>query len=151
MPLRLDLHVHFDNPLSVKDEAKIDPGTCQVLLRLRYLRHRIARSTHKLKLALGGGLPLPAFHLMENLMSTTPLDVALDALVKEVAEEETIVDSAIAFIEGVPALIQSAVDAAMAAGATAAQLQVITDLKAKLDLKGEALKAALQPPAPAVP
>lgn len=79
-------------------------------------------------------------------MSRNPLDVAIDELTQEVAEEETIIDSAIVFIKGVPGLIQTAVDAALAQGATPSQLAQITALKDKLDAKGKAIEAALQPP-----
>jgi Tfp pilus assembly protein PilW len=72
----------------------------------------------------------------------------LQDLIDEMTNAETVEDSAIAFIQGVPALIQAAVDAALANGATAEELapvaQVGTDLKAKSD----ALAAALQPPPP---
>lgn len=76
-------------------------------------------------------------------MSTNPLDIAINELVSEVSDEETIIDSAIAYIVGVPGLIQTAVDAAIKAGATPAQLAKISELKTKLDAKGNALKAAL--------
>ena len=76
-------------------------------------------------------------------MSTNPLDVALAELETEVTEEETVVDSAIAYIQGVPGLIQAAIDAATNAGATAQQLAKIVELKTKLDAKGAALQAAL--------
>jgi hypothetical protein len=79
-------------------------------------------------------------------MNANPLDIAIDELLTEVTEEETVIDSAIAYIQGVPGLIQAAVDAAIAQGATPAQLQKITELKDKLDAKGRALEAALQPP-----
>ncbi len=76
-------------------------------------------------------------------MSTNPLDAAISALETEVTEEETIVDSAIAYIQGVPGLIAAAIAAAIAAGATPAQLAKITELQTKLDAKGTALQAAL--------
>ena len=71
------------------------------------------------------------------------LDDAITALVTEVTEEETVIDSAIAYITGVPWLIQAAIDAALAQGATAVQLGAIADLQTKLDAKGTALQAAL--------
>jgi hypothetical protein len=72
----------------------------------------------------------------------------LQDLIDKMTNAETVEDSAIAFIQGVPGLIQAAVDAALANGATAEELapvaQVGTDLKAKSD----ALQQALQPPPP---
>lgn len=57
--------------------------------------------------------------------------------------ETTIDDSVIAYITGVPALIQAAVDAATANGATAAQLQPVADLATALTAKQNAIVAAI--------
>lgn len=73
-----------------------------------------------------------------------PLDVAIEELRVEIEEDSTIIDGAVTFINGVPALIQAAVDEALAQGATPAQLQAITDLKTKISDKADALKAAIE-------
>ncbi len=69
----------------------------------------------------------------------------LDDLTAAVAKTEGAEDSAIAFIQGVPALIQAAVDKALANGATAAELapfaQLSTDMSAKADAIGAAIAA----------
>lgn len=77
-------------------------------------------------------------------------NAAIDAVIANVAAEDTVVDSAIVFINGVPKLITDAVAAAVANGATAAQLAPLTDLATGLTTKTAALKAALMantPPA----
>ncbi len=51
----------------------------------------------------------------------------LDALAAQVTATEGVIDSAIALINGIAARVQTAVDAALANGATAAELQPVTD------------------------
>ncbi len=72
----------------------------------------------------------------------------LQPVIDEMTAAETAEDAAVVFIQGVPALVQAAVDAALANGATAEQLQPVTDLGAQLQVKTDALVAALQPPPP---
>lgn len=70
-------------------------------------------------------------------------------LTQEVTDAEGVVDSATTFINGVAGMIQSAVAAAIADGATAAQLQPLSDLGVALETKSQALAAAIaanQPP-----
>lgn len=83
------------------------------------------------------------------------LDDKINDLVNSVNVEDTVIDSAIAFINGVPALVQAAKDAALAAGATQDQLESLTNLKTTLDAKSTEMKAALtanttpsEPPTP---
>ena len=71
------------------------------------------------------------------------LDDAITALTNEVTEETTVEQSALTLIQGIPALIASAVTAALAAGATPAQLKSITDLQAKLAANDSELAAAV--------
>jgi hypothetical protein len=61
----------------------------------------------------------------------------------QVTAGTTVEDSATTFINGVPGLISTAVAAAVANGATAAQLQPLTDLGAALQAKSNALSAAI--------
>jgi hypothetical protein len=78
----------------------------------------------------------------------------LDALVAAVAAEDTVIQGAITFINGVPALITAAVTAALAGGATPAQLAPLTGLVTDLQNQTAAITAALTantPPAPVVP
>jgi hypothetical protein len=67
----------------------------------------------------------------------------LQPLIDEITRATTVDDSVVTFIQGVPALIQTAVDQATANGATAAQLQPVTDLGAALDAKTSAIVTAL--------
>lgn len=78
---------------------------------------------------------------LEKRMSQ--LDDAITALTAEVTAENTEIDSAIVFIKGVPALIQTAIDAAVAKGASPAQLQSLADLKTAMENKASDLAAAL--------
>jgi hypothetical protein len=71
------------------------------------------------------------------------LDAAIGALTAEVTNATTVEDSAIAFANGVPTLITTAVNKAVAAGATAAQLQAITDLAAALKAKSALVATAI--------
>lgn len=71
------------------------------------------------------------------------------ALTAEVTAATTVEDSAITFIDGVPGLITSAVNAALANGATSEQLQPLTDLGAALQAKSDALAAAVTANTPA--
>jgi hypothetical protein len=67
----------------------------------------------------------------------------LGPLIAQIQAAEGIEDSATAFITGEAGRMQAAVDAALANGATAAQLQPVTDEVAALKTKSDALAAAL--------
>lgn len=71
------------------------------------------------------------------------IDDKLAELLQKVTDEDTEIDSAITFINGVPALVQAAVATATAQGATPAQLQAFTDLGALMDKKKADIAAAL--------
>ncbi len=71
------------------------------------------------------------------------------ALTQEVTDTEGVIDSAVTFINGVAAMISAAVAAAIADGATSAQLQPLSDLGTAMAAKSQALAAAIaanQPP-----
>lgn len=72
-----------------------------------------------------------------------PLDDAIAALTARVTNATTVEASATVFINSVPGLIADAVAQAQAAGATAAQLQAMTDLGSALDQASAPLQAAL--------
>ncbi len=72
----------------------------------------------------------------------------LQPIIDEMTAAETEEQAAIVFIQGVPALVQAAVDAALANGATEAQLQPVRDLGVQLQAQTDALAAALAPPPP---
>lgn len=91
-------------------------------------------------------------------MSGSALDQAIQTLTTEVASNTDASGSAVAAINGIPAMIKTAVDTALAAGATPAQLQAITDLGNIIATNAVSLGSAVianttaattQPPAPA--
>lgn len=65
-------------------------------------------------------------------------------LTTEVSEEVTIMASATALINGFQARLEAAVAAALANGATEAELQPLNDLVTALDTEGNNLAAAVQ-------
>ena len=71
------------------------------------------------------------------------------ALTAEVTAADTVIDSATTFIQGVAAQITAAVAAAIADGATAAQLQPLSDLGTTLQAKSQALANAIVAGTPA--
>ncbi len=68
---------------------------------------------------------------------------AIDNLKAQVTKATTIMDGAIAFINGVPGLIAAAVEASLANGATAEQLAPLTDLGTALGNESDALQTAM--------
>lgn len=79
------------------------------------------------------------------------LDDAITALQAEVTQETTVEKSALALIQGIPAMIESAITAALAAGATPAQLQAITDVAATINANDTELAAAVAAGTPSAP
>ena len=78
----------------------------------------------------------------------------LQPLIDEITADGSIIDGATTFIQGVPALIQAGIDAALAGGATAAQLAPVQAVADAVSAKAQALQAAIlagtpnPPPAP---
>jgi len=81
-------------------------------------------------------------------MANPKIDAVLNELTREVAENETVIDSAIAFIQGVPSLVAAAV---AEADLSPQQALVFTDLNNKLDKKEKDLIAALTANTPTPP
>lgn len=82
------------------------------------------------------------------------IDAALTTLQADVTAENTVIDSAVALINGFAAQLAAAVAAAQAAGATPAQLQAFTDLGTSITTKSGELSAAVAantPPPPPAP
>ena len=75
----------------------------------------------------------------------------LDDLQAQVTASETVESSAVTLINGIAARIQAAVDAAVAGGATAAQLAPVTAEVAALKASSDALSAAVVANTPAAP
>lgn len=80
-------------------------------------------------------------------MANPKIDQVLNELTREVSENETVIDSAIAFIHGVPGLVAAAV---AEADLSPQQALVFTDLNNKLDKKEKDLIAALTANTPPV-
>lgn len=67
------------------------------------------------------------------------MQTVIDTLSASVAKLTTVEASVQAFVEGVPALIKDAVDKALAAGATPAQMAALTELTTALTAKVDEL------------
>mgnify|MGYP001614089774 CR=1 FL=1 len=79
------------------------------------------------------------------------LDDKITALQAEVAKNTTVEKSALALIQGFAAQLAAAVQAALAAGATRAQLQSLTDLQTTITANDDELAAAVLANTPAPP
>lgn len=79
------------------------------------------------------------------------LDDTIAALTAQVTANTDAEASATTLLNSIPSLIQAAVDKALAAGATPAQLQEITDLQAKLQASVTPLAAAVVANTPSSP
>lgn len=108
-------------------------GVIRLLEEKRKMQHEITKVIHQLRelrISLSSTLEDSLQSQMEDRKMSNP---TIDALKDEVDKVKTAIGSAVTFIKGVPALVQSAVDAALAGGATAADLapvqQMIDDLK----------------------
>jgi hypothetical protein len=75
----------------------------------------------------------------------------IDQVITDMTNATTVEDSAIAFINGVPQMIADAVAKAIENGATAEQLQPVSDVGTQLQAKSDALQAALTANTPAAP
>lgn len=83
-----------------------------------------------------------------SIMATN-VQEAIDKLAADVTRLKTVDESAIALIQGFPALIAAAVAAAQAAGATPEQLAAFDDLSAGIESKTEELATAVTAGTPA--
>ena len=93
--------------------------------------------------------------ILQGAKNMSQLDTAIAALTAQVAAETTVEQSAVTLINGIPALIASAVATATAAGATPVQLAAITALGTSIQTSSTSLASAVTantqpaPPAPA--
>jgi hypothetical protein len=89
----------------------------------------------------------------EKSMSPTPnaLDTEIAALQSAVENETTVDQSAVTLINGIPGMIQTAVNAALAAGATSAELAALTALQTTIANNASSLAAAVSANTPAAP
>lgn len=70
-------------------------------------------------------------------------NATVDTVVAEITQANTVIDGAIVYVASIPKLIADAVTAAIANGATAAELQPVSDLGASLKAKSDALVQAI--------
>lgn len=75
----------------------------------------------------------------------------VDAAVAQITASDNVIDSAVILINGISSMIANAVTAALANGATAAELQPVSDLTTVLKTKSDALAAAVAANTPAPP
>lgn len=77
----------------------------------------------------------------------------LQPVIDEMTAAKTQLDAGVAFFGALPALLQTKIDAALANGATAAQLQPVSDFGAQLKASADAFATAMAannvPPTPA--
>ncbi len=86
-----------------------------------------------------------------NFIRGTFMAADLQPTIDIMTAADTVMDSAAALIGSFPGLIKTAVDAAIAGGATAAQLQPVTDLGVAMKAKSDALLAAVAANTPSPP
>ncbi len=75
----------------------------------------------------------------------------LQPLIDEITAAGTVIDGAVVFVQGVPGLIQTAIDAATAGGATAAQLAPVQAVADDIAAKAAVLQAAMLAGTPSAP
>lgn len=87
----------------------------------------------------------------ETRQAMSALDDKITALQAEVAKNTTVEKSALALIQGFSGRLDAAVQMALAAGATDAELKSITDLSTSLKANDDELAAAVTQNTPAAP
>lgn len=85
------------------------------------------------------------------LREMSVLDDEIAQLQQDVTEDTNAVNAAVTLINGIGDQIKAAVDAALAQGATPAQLQALTDLHTSLSAETQSLAAAVAAGTPAAP
>lgn len=125
-----------------------------MLRQLRKITGELNQRTAAIKAILEGTTqPTPAWDYARPLLaeeSQMANQLVADAITA--MTNATSVDaSVLAFVSSVPGMIQAAVDAALAGGATAAELAPFTALSADLTAKTAAIVAAITPNTPVTP
>jgi hypothetical protein len=110
-----------------------------------FSEERLVRIERKLNLVLAA---VSALIKEEHVMSDT-VQNEINQLTASVTQETTVENSAIALINGIPALIQTAVNTALAEGATPAQLAALSALNANLLTEAQNLGNAVTANTPA--
>ncbi len=121
---------------SLLEQKKINALTAQIKVRTAALQS--ALSTVKPIVTV---LVTP----LKGEMKVATGNQVIDDFVAALAIENAAVDKAVVYLNGVPALIQAGIDAALAGGATAAQLATLTALMPTVAAEAAAIVAALPP------
>jgi hypothetical protein len=120
-------------------------------------RYRIVRSSRLQAIALEASRAFLAARRCENAMiangaitsyrkGTTAMATTAENLANaeaDIQKATTVLEGATAYVRSVPGMIRDAVAAAIADGATAGQVQVVSDLANALEAKADAFTAAL--------
>ena len=128
--------------MSPFDAKQLDEHFAVIFDRLAGFQHSLTHHHEELV-----GIRQSIHHFNENLEK---IMAAIDDLTAAVTAENTVIDSAVVLLNGIPALIQTAIDAAMAAGATPAMLAQITALASDITAKTTVLATAVTANTPVV-
>jgi hypothetical protein len=93
-------------------------------------------------------MTLPNHQIFKESLMPNP---AVQAIIDAANQARSVEESAVAYIQGVPALIDAAVQAALSNGATDAELAPLTQLSADLTASNAAVLAALAANTPLSP
>lgn len=128
--MRIDLYIH-DIDLYIHDADRPGDSAPPWAVEMRSMLGRILENQRTEK----------------TIMSD--MDDRLAKATADAAATRTVVDSAIVALNGIGAAVKQAVDDALAAGATPAQLQSLTDLDTAITSQGTDLAAAIPVNTPA--
>lgn len=131
-----EIHIH------IHIHGETDHGIIQ---SLRTLADSVVQSSSKLSTAIGSTATAGAPGITQNSeeRSMDPLSQAVADLTAAVEAESSIIDSAVTYIQSVPALIDAAVAADVNNGALPQNLTAISGLATKLRAEAAAVQAAL--------
>lgn len=128
---------------------KEDDETELALRRLRYHVARLQRHSNRLEIEVRRQRGLAWVSQSKVLTESRKMSADLSQEIEAITAAVTVIDSAIVLVRSIPDLIATAVAAAVENGATAEQLQPLSDLADSLNAKAEALAAAVAANTPA--
>ncbi len=128
---------------------KEDDETELALRRLRYHVARLQRHSNRLEIEVRRQRGLAWVSQSKVLTESRKMSADLSQEIEAITAAVTVIDSAIVLVKSIPDLIATAVAAAVENGATAEQLQPLSDLADSLNAKAEALAEAVAANTPA--
>ncbi len=128
---------------------KEDDETELALRRLRYHVARLQRHSNRLEIEVRRQRGLAWVSQSKVLTESRKMSADLSQEIEAITAAVTVIDSAIVLVRSIPDLIATAVAAAVENGATAEQLQPLSDLADSLNAKAEALAEAVAANTPA--